>query len=566
MSDTRQLIVCCDGTNNNVTGGRTDTNVIKLQESLVRDAGQVVFYDPGVGNSGLLPGTTLVDRIRGKFDRLAGLAFGTGVYENIAECYIFLMQNYRPGDQIYLFGFSRGAFTARALAGVVNLFGLLRPELANMVPTLLHIYFLKRETQEQRDAVKNEAEEIQRLFVEPKFNNVWIHFIGVWDTVASIGMPPFDKQITGSPTIKGKKFKHVRQALALDEYRTSFLPRLYAEPDFYTAAADDMPEQSLRQRWFRGAHCDVGGGYDPYDSDPQCGCGLSDTALKWLFDHARNNGLRATDLHLTPTITRLHSELYNEALWALAGMAQRDLTPEPGTDGTTDFMRSVNGAPGHSTSPQFPQDTVWAISRPYKPLLVALAVMLTSTLVMATLMLPLEQTGLIDGLSVGAWLSSVLARLLHLFSAEGLRLMATTLWRFIRWQSTWQWSLVDLLAATIPELKTALLFRLAAQAAGLFIIARISSWAFAQVAGLRDRQLPPSAVLNKLGLAPRWFTVFTFGTTLSGLLSLLLAPWMWSWLSILSRILMNVTWWFQGPALLGVLALAGWGAWARMRR
>ena len=108
MSNPRQLIVVCDGTNNNVTGGRTDTNIIKLQRGLARDAGQIVFYDPGVGNPAELPGATWVDSIRNWIQRLSGLAFGGGVYENIAECYTFLMLNYEKGDEIYVFGFSRG--------------------------------------------------------------------------------------------------------------------------------------------------------------------------------------------------------------------------------------------------------------------------------------------------------------------------------------------------------------------------------------------------------------------------------------------------------------------------
>ena len=461
---------------------------------------------------------------------------------------------------------SRAARLPRALSGVVNMFGLLRPELANMVPTLLHHYFSKRKTTGQKADVNREADEIKRLFVEPDFREVWIHFIGVWDTVASIGMPPFDKQITGSPTVRDKNFKHVRQALALDEYRTPFLPRLYAEPDFHASATADKPEQSLVQQWFRGVHCDVGGGYDPYDSDPQCGCGLSDTTLKWLFDHARDKGLRAADLKLPATITRVHSELYNEALWALAGMVQRDLKPEPGNSGTLDFMRPVGATPTPTSTLKFPQDTVWAIARPWKPIVTALAVLLVAMFVMATLMLPRERTGLIDASSVAAWLSSVWACAQNLVSAESLGSMARALWTFICWQATLQWSFVDHLAAMIPQLKTALLFRLVAQGAGLFIIARMTSWAFAQVAGLRDRQLPPSVALKRLGIAPRWLTVFTLGSTLSGLVSLLIAPWVWPWLATLLRVLMNLTWWLQASAMLGVLALVGWGVWAKLRR
>ena len=543
MSNTRQLIVCCDGTNNNVTGGRTDTNVIKLQDGLARDVDQLVFYDPGVGNPGALPGATWIDRIRGKFERLSGLAFGTGVYENIAECYVFLMQNYRKGDEIYLFGFSRGSFTARALSGVVNMFGLLRPELVNMVPTLLYIYFSKRESDAQISAVHTEVTDIKALFVAPDCREVWIHYIGVWDTVASIGMPPFDKQITGSPTIRGKKFRHVRQALALDEYRTPFLPRLYSEPDFHDPANAEQTAQSLQQRWFHGAHCDVGGGYNPAGSGAQGGCGLSDVTLAWLYDEARNLGLRAAPLVLPPTITRVHSELYNEALWALAGMVQRTMKPEPSGPDTIDFVRVPNMAASAPPPLTFPKDTVWAISRPLKPLIIALVVWIIALLGMAELMLA-------SG------------------SAGGHRLAACldALCTLIGWQALPQLSWVDRIGPAILHIKTALLIQLFAQGAGLFALARLASWAFAQVARLRDPQLPPSKVLNALGGSPRWFTVFTLGTTISGLVSLLLSPWAWPWLSALFRFVMNLGWWLQLPTLVGIGALVCWGIWARAAR
>ena len=114
----RQLIVCCDGTNNNLTGRRNDTNVTQLCELLAPDLqNQLLYYDPGVGNSGTFPGATWTEQIQQKWERISSLAFGSGIYENIAEAYRFLMLNWREGDAIFLFGFSRGAFTSRALGG-----------------------------------------------------------------------------------------------------------------------------------------------------------------------------------------------------------------------------------------------------------------------------------------------------------------------------------------------------------------------------------------------------------------------------------------------------------------
>ena len=163
----RQLIICCDGTNNNLTGRVRDTNVTKLCELFAPDANaQLLYYDPGVGNPGLLPGASLTDQFSRFSERLYGLAFGKGVYENIAQAYLFLMRHYQPGDQIFLLGFSRGAFTARSIGGLVTQFGLLRPAMDDLVPTLLHIYFSDRERGGARyTAIRDQ---ISRLFASDR--------------------------------------------------------------------------------------------------------------------------------------------------------------------------------------------------------------------------------------------------------------------------------------------------------------------------------------------------------------------------------------------------------------
>jgi len=136
----QQLVLLCDGTNNNLTGGASDTHLVTLAELLRADpdADRTVFYDPGVGNPGEVPGITLWDKARRLFERIDSLAFGRGVFDNIAEGYLFLMRHWRShDDQIWLFGFSRGAFTARSIGGLINRFGILEPHLESLVPTLL---------------------------------------------------------------------------------------------------------------------------------------------------------------------------------------------------------------------------------------------------------------------------------------------------------------------------------------------------------------------------------------------------------------------------------------------
>ena len=334
----RQLVLLCDGTNNNLTGQRSDTNVVKLSALLASSLNpqKIVFYDPGVGNPGELPGATTWDQLRRRLDRLRGLAFGRGVYENMAESYLFLMRHYRPGDELYIFGFSRGAFTARSVAGLINQFGILQPHMESMLPTLLHVYFSDRRQQASFDAISSQ---ISDYFTSPSTRHVDIHFVGVWDTVASVGLPPFDAKFTALPRPEGKRFVHVRQALALDEHRSQFKPRLYARNNgpFETVT---RRQGSLLQLWFPGSHCDVGGGYTTAQA------ALSDTAFAWLVSEAVNCGLRMTGyepplndeaavlhhlarVHDAPPANRkvrVHSELTGMALWALTGMSVRDTT------------------------------------------------------------------------------------------------------------------------------------------------------------------------------------------------------------------------------------------------
>src|SRR5690606_5613852 len=237
----RKLIVCCDGTNNTLTGGVHDTNVLRLFTELRRlHDGAVLYYDPGVGAPDELPPTGIRQYLRRKWDRVAGLASGPGVVENIGEAYSFLVREYRAGDEIWLFGFSRGAFTARSGSGMVHLFGIVRPEHLVLLPTMLRVYFSSRKRRKRRarrhtgerrtrDVV---AEQIRTTFTSPEGREAHVHFVGVWDTVESVGMPGMSLQISSSATIRGKRICHVRHALSLDEHRWPFLPRLYDEDDF----------------------------------------------------------------------------------------------------------------------------------------------------------------------------------------------------------------------------------------------------------------------------------------------------------------------------------------------
>jgi len=365
----RQLILFFDGTNNTLTGGQKDTNVLKLYEHLAagQDGGQLIYYDPGVGSPDALPSTGLGDGLSRRWERISGLAYGRGIYENIREAYTFLIRYWQPGDQVWLFGFSRGAFAARCVSGIVHLFGIIDRQHESLLDTVMRVYFAGTDDgtgrARQRKQVRlntggiesdhadtrtrgDVAGQIRRSFTTGERREASVHFVGVWDTVESVGVPLLSVRITSAATITGKRICHARHALSLDEQRLSFRPRLYDEPDFGTPDG----AQSLRQRWFRGVHSDIGGGYLRRES------GLSHEALAWMLSEARQCGLRdARDLAPDGAV-KLHDATFSVPWWALAGLTVRDpvaLGPKatriehPSVAAQPDPMPSVWTAPGH---------------------------------------------------------------------------------------------------------------------------------------------------------------------------------------------------------------------------
>jgi hypothetical protein len=280
----KNIVVLCDGTNNAWKPGPNKTNVVKLSECLHLDEStQIRYYDPGVGTAeGYLSEATGIG-IKDRLRRIKGLAWADGVWENVSDAYRFLMNAYEhdKGDRIFLFGFSRGAFTARAVAGLINLCGLLRPRHENMLPSLIEVYRSGTDTRKQRDARTKAGGEFRKNFAIDPDAPPTIHFLGIWDTVESVGVGQliFDTRITSDPSVK-PAYRHVRHAVALDELRWPYTPRLFTGrvgPD----AAD--PDKSYKQVWFCGAHCDVGGSYAE--------AGLSNESLQWMAREANACGL-----------------------------------------------------------------------------------------------------------------------------------------------------------------------------------------------------------------------------------------------------------------------------------
>ncbi len=498
----RQLIICCDGTDNNLTGGRSDTNVAQLCELLAPDSqNQLLYYDPGVGNAGKLPEANPWDRLQQKFKRASGLAYGSGIYENIAEAYRFLMRHWQPGDQIFLFGFSRGAFTARSVGGLVTQFGLLRPEMDVMVPTLLHLYFLDRKKFEK--SYGDIKTQISQLFASDSARTASVWFVGVWDTVASVGAPMLSREITATPTIVNKRFSHVRQALALDEHRRSFQPRLYCIEAHYDYAAQG---QSIGQQWFSGSHSDVGGGY------LNAQAGLSQQALLWMVresaqcqlrlrpdllnpqgqaDHEKITQALALRVKLFTAHHRLvHSACYASPWWALGGLHVRN--PRQADLRVAGQEKPPQESPTvMSNQLQFPANTQWQAPRAWVPVALAGLLAFVCWLIAGAFLLgPAKLAG-------QNWWQQIVAGL-HALPAVARANTAFAQWQ-TAWYTPWQEPTAGLAAWHSPAMAVVVDFGLIASYG--YLLGWAVGWAFARLADLRRADDAAPVWLNRLGLA-----------------------------------------------------------------
>lgn len=284
MATPRNLIVCCDGTSNQI--GANLTNVLKLYRILEKDEQQRVFYDPGVGTIGQL---AMWGRLRQKLSEFLGLATGYGLDDNILDAYRWLCASYEEGDRIFLFGFSRGAYAVRALAGLINMVGLLSADQQSIMDYALTAY---KRAAEQDDLPI--AWQFQRI---SEGRDVTIHFLGVWDTVASVIVPRPDRLYLPSMqflpyTKQNGRVRIVRHALAIDERRRMFRNYNWNPDQQFSATrfGKTKEPQDYKQVWFAGVHADVGGGY------PESESGISKFPLQWMLIEAKAAGarLRAT--------------------------------------------------------------------------------------------------------------------------------------------------------------------------------------------------------------------------------------------------------------------------------
>lgn len=288
----KNIIVLSDGTGQafSAPGKGGGTNVYKLYRAIrgVSSADQVAFYDPGLGSD---PDDDGLSWTRWGYNVLSQ-ATGLGISRNIKDCYEALVQHYEPGDRIFLFGFSRGAYTVRSMAGALSLCGIpARDKTGGSVKTdaksraaaieeaVEEVYKHYAASDDPVEIERARQERIRRGEAYRRDRGAVTaapYFIGVWDTVRALGIPGLNWMLRFSHAFHnadlGASVAHARQALAIDETRDIFAPVLWSEP------AELRASGRLKQLWLAGDHSDVGGGYAE--------TGLSDLALGWMVDEA----------------------------------------------------------------------------------------------------------------------------------------------------------------------------------------------------------------------------------------------------------------------------------------
>jgi uncharacterized protein (DUF2235 family) len=266
-STVKRIVICADGTWNRPDqkdrGKLKPSNVVKMSRAIQPKAQdgtqQVVYYDEGVGTEWGLLGPII------------GGAFGFGLDKNIMECYRFIALNYDEGDELYLFGFSRGAFTVRSLAGFINRVGLLSKN---------EIYILDGAFDLYRKYTNGDNDETREFRKNHRTTTIKIKLVGVWDTVGALGIPVglfrnFNrKKYKFHDAELGANVENGYHALAIDERRKPFAATLWE---------NHAPGTHVEQVWFAGVHTNIGGGFDPD--------GLANCPFQWMAEKAASHGL-----------------------------------------------------------------------------------------------------------------------------------------------------------------------------------------------------------------------------------------------------------------------------------
>lgn len=278
MTAPRNIVVCLDGTNNSPAAART--NVQRLYRMIEKGPQQVAYYQPGVGT---LEPIGAMGSLRRRALMLQDSASGWMLQRHVCAAYEFLSDVYRDGDRVYIFGFSRGAYSARVLAAMLNTVGLLHAGMHEMVAfawrtyTRLPPFGAWRSSPARRQRAMSDYFRRMHGFRKSYSRPVPVHFLGLWDTVSSVG-PPWLPRVY-SHTANNRGVATVRHAVALDERRGKFVQNLWS--------TTPHRHQDVRELWFAGSHGDVGGGY----ANGRHG-ELARIPLAWMLREAEAAGLR----------------------------------------------------------------------------------------------------------------------------------------------------------------------------------------------------------------------------------------------------------------------------------
>ena len=293
----KKIFLFCDGTGNKFNpskAGDGNSNVVKLYTTLRVADNQVAYYHPGVGTLG---DPSIRRRIPRFWSMVKGLAFGAGFQANVLDAYRYLMEVYNDGDEIYLFGFSRGAYTARALAGMLHGYGLLcRGNEGHLIYAWNMFHDEAKRTRKllkvapKTGVADQRSHTIQRnyAFAETYSRKVSIRFMGLWDTVSSVGWiysPLRLLDMAQNPIVQVG-----RHAVSIDERRAFYRDNLWGrpvnidDPEWPEQLRDQGIYQDLTQVWFPGAHSDVGGSYPQDETAP------ANETLRWMIGELVKHG------------------------------------------------------------------------------------------------------------------------------------------------------------------------------------------------------------------------------------------------------------------------------------
>lgn len=285
----RTILILCDGTSNQIFGHRS--NILRLYGTLTKSPEQLVFYDPGVGT---FEAGNAWSEIYRRMHVGWGMATGWGIDRNVLEAYEFLVHNLTgvpdeklPEVNLVFAGFSRGAYTVRVLAGFLTAFGMLRPENLNLLPYAYQAYKrLGRAIGGPFEGTRAAFEGLAffRRLTQPRA--LPVAALALFDTVSSVVEPNGFRLVLRKHayTASNPGVRAIRHAVAIDEKRRHYRPRLWKKCDFRPPEGPRRP-QDVKEVWFAGAHGDVGGGYSEKES------GLAKIPLHWMIEEMKGLGV-----------------------------------------------------------------------------------------------------------------------------------------------------------------------------------------------------------------------------------------------------------------------------------